>query len=140
MAFNKEIRGRLQTVGLCTKCGDQLTLGRYYCPRCTVTQAQAAKRYRKNQRLKVIDAYGGRCQVCGIDDLDVLQLDHVHNDGARDRQKTPYYAMLNNIIAKQFPDSYQILCANCNWKKRFLGGETPRGVSWGPLDFRGRGA
>jgi len=57
------------------------------------------------------------CAHCGIDDVDVLTLDHVNGGGTQHRLKEgnkTYRWIINN----NFPDGFQVLCFNCNWKKR----------------------
>jgi len=60
-----------------------------------------------------------------MDDLRVLQIDHVNAGGAEERRKLSQlgYSQLTQYIAK-LPDEearkkYQVLCANCNIIKRF---------------------
>ena len=71
----------------------------------------------------VIDKYSngtGCCVKCGFNDSRALQIDHINNDGAEERKKLfgsrldagirfYYYLKRNN-----FPEGYQVLCANCN--------------------------
>lgn len=93
----------------------------------------ALKHYRKNPkkhhlavnksrvkvRLDMIIAYGGKCVNCGITDFDVIDLDHINNNGAEHRRKNLYGYNLYRYLKKlNFPkDEYQLLCRNCNWKK-----------------------
>jgi len=70
-------------------------------------------------RLEAIDHYsGGRncCTRCGLDDVRVLDFDHVNNDGAEQRRE-----MGNNLVywmkKNNFPQGFQVLCRNCNWLK-----------------------
>ena len=59
------------------------------------------KRRERNRvdRLAAIQAYGGCCAYCGDTDLDVLEIDHINNDGAKQRKElgasgTPMVAWL----------------------------------------------
>ena len=72
-------------------------------------------------RHAIILALGGRCKLCKNDDLRVLNIDHVRNDGNAHRRSLgsgsgPQYSrdILRTIRSKRF----QILCANCNQIKR----------------------
>ena len=81
-----------------------------------------AKESRRKIRIELINLLGGKCVRCGFDDYRALQIDHVHGNGAKDRAKyrTTYSyhkAILNKIKAGS--KDYQLLCANCNWIKRF---------------------
>jgi hypothetical protein len=53
-------------------------------------------------------------------DLDILQIDHINNDGSDDRKNfnglTWYRWIINN--PKKARNKLQIICANAQWKKR----------------------
>lgn len=74
---------------------------------------------RKKLRIDTIIEYGGRCNHCGIDDFEVLDIDHINNDGAFDRKKNIFaYNLYRKLKKERFPkDRHQLLCKNCNWKK-----------------------
>lgn len=64
---------------------------------------------------------GAVCVGCGIDDVRVLEFDHVRDDGAEDRRKfNGARSMLQHYVAN--PDEararLQTVCRNCNWLKR----------------------
>ena len=75
-------------------------------------------KYNHNLRQKVIDFLGGKCKRCGFKDIRALQVDHINGGG---------YQEMKNLSAKQryklvlatTGGKYQLLCANCNWIKRF---------------------
>lgn len=80
-------------------------------------------------RSKILEILGGRCIKCGFSDIRALQLDHIKGGGNRDRGKYPnsshmiaFYLENPEAINK----SLQLLCANCNWIKRFENKETPK--------------
>ena len=73
-------------------------------------------------------AYGGVCP-CGESDIACLTIDHINDDGATERKKMgyrnksgggePMYRWLRRF---GFPrDKYQLLCFNCQWKKKAYG-------------------
>jgi hypothetical protein len=81
------------------------------------------KYYRRQQRLK-LDVFAHyttdgkiKCSCCGIEDIDVLCMDHINGDGAEHRRtigpsyakKTYQWIKLNN-----YPPGFRILCSNCN--------------------------
>ena len=86
---------------------------------------------RKFWRNKVLTKLGNRCNnpgcgwvntdgTHGCTDPHCLQIDHVHGGGSKEvKACTAYYK-------KVFFDedgNYQLLCANCNWIKRFVNKE-----------------
>lgn len=95
-------------------------------------RAQANARRRTSLRQQAIERLGGRCSDpnCkwvnedgskGCTDFRVLQIDHVHGGGTRERKKLGYEAMLKKAATGDI--SYQLLCSNCNWIKRHNNGE-----------------
>ena len=73
-------------------------------------------------RQRVIEAYGGRCVECGFDDWRALQVDHVHGQGRRSEPKSPTsYAY--KLLRERESGNYRLICANCNWIKRYENGE-----------------
>ena len=61
-----------------------------------------------------------KCEKCGIDDIRVLQFDHIHNDGNKMRKSGSRLegSQYRNDM-ELFKKTFQVLCANCNVLKRF---------------------
>ena len=87
--------------------------------------------YYKRTRDKAIICLGGKCVGCGIDNFDVLQFDHINNDGYIERKYTNGIRNVNDagigrqLYAKiikydEIAMKYQLLCANCNMLKHKL--------------------
>jgi hypothetical protein len=74
---------------------------------------------RLKRKRKVMNAYGGRCACCGIDDIRVLVLDHVNGGGTQHRAELSRRGqqMYTWVIREGFPEGFQVLCANCNLAK-----------------------
>jgi hypothetical protein len=79
-------------------------------------------------KIDVLSHYGkdGKLQCCWpgceVNDIDVLTLDHVNDDGAQDRMSHKrlgkvFYDMLKG---QNYPSGLQTLCANHNLKKEIL--------------------
>lgn len=100
-------------------------------------QQQNRKQYLKNRKativrvkdahrgdkILVLEAYGRVCIGCGCADVDILQLDHINNDGGgRDRelQGSRFYRWL---VKHNFPaePKLQVMCPSCHIKKTRLG-------------------
>lgn len=82
---------------------------------------------RKKHRSEIVKLLGGCCQKCGFTDARALQVDHVNGGGRKEFREKP-----NLVKAKVYLDHikknrhhYQMLCANCNWIKRFTNKEIP---------------
>jgi len=63
-----------------------------------------------------------KCEKCGIDNFRVLTIDHKNNDGCLERQeKTSYriYREIEEMPRDEARKSYQALCRNCNWLRRY---------------------
>lgn len=86
-----------------------------------------------NRRVKeqVLTHYGGgklACLHCGITDIRVLTIDHIYNNGYKERQTkwrggvSLYYALRGG----KFPEGYQTLCFNCQWIKELDNREQKR--------------
>lgn len=98
-------------------------------PKATKLRAKYAK-----LRLAVLRAYSGerlRCCCCGVEDVDLLTLDHVNGGGNKHRQEVSgrhfshswrYY---RHLRAAGYPPGYQVLCHNCNSGRAVNGGVCP---------------
>ena len=80
------------------------------------------KDYERQRRVKARDSffkmYGKVCKHCGDNDLKMLTLEHVLDDGAEHRKKS--YSTLKVYLdaTKEFmPDRFCTLCIRCNWFK-----------------------
>jgi hypothetical protein len=139
----------------CSKCKTIKQLGEFHKNRkrnrnvnvwCKNCISEYSKQYRqKNRQIirkkgfdwrqkikrKVLAAYGLNnkpiCVGCGIDDLDVLTLDHRDNNGKLQRKLayqggTPFYGWLFKNHCPNPAQGYYLetLCANCQLKKEIL--------------------
>ena len=77
----------------------------------------AREKYNARLRLAVIHTLGGECKHCGIKDMRVLQIDHIHGRGHQEREAIGFIGIRRKILKGNIKD-YQLLCANCNWIKR----------------------
>lgn len=83
---------------------------------------EVAKEY-QDLKLKVHETMGGKCCKCGFKDSRALQIDHIKGDGFQDKKDGNYNGkkhlvqVLLSVMNKE--KRFQLLCANCNWIKRF---------------------
>jgi hypothetical protein len=91
------------------------------------------KKWRKELVVETISHYSNetmKCACCGEDYIDFLTIDHINNDGAKQRRELKlvggwrfyYWLKLHN-----FPDDLglQVLCANCQLGKERNNGVCP---------------
>lgn len=86
---------------------------------------EKARRYAIEVREQLFRKLGNKCARCGFADIRALQLDHIYGDSGeakRTHRSTRYYRQVLRDVAV----NYQILCANCNWIKRYENNEVPR--------------
>ena len=70
------------------------------------------------ERKKVLNYYTNgtfQCKKCGCNVYELLQIDHINNDGAEHRKKVKN--IYKWLIKNEYPNGFQVLCANCNWLK-----------------------
>lgn len=80
-------------------------------------RAGARRAYRK-YRNKVIVLLGEKCVSCGIEDRDVLQIDHIVPIKKMARERPANNRFFHMIINGSFEKAeLQLLCANCHMKK-----------------------
>ena len=90
---------------------------------------QYVKQKSKDNRVKlkytVLEHYSKgkpKCVICGEQDIIVLCIDHVNGHGQEHRRQigrvggSAFYTWL---IINGFPKGFQVLCFNCNMRKRF---------------------
>jgi hypothetical protein len=78
---------------------------------------------RRKYRLELIKKLGGKCKRCGFSDWRALQIDHIKGGGCRDKELHQGWRG-DQIILNNKTGKYQLLCANCNWIKRYENNET----------------
>jgi hypothetical protein len=79
-------------------------------------------------RTQVLELLGTECSKCRFADRRALQIDHVAGGGYTERKTIPSGSRLHRYILSGKADlkKYQILCANCNWIKKFENNETSK--------------
>jgi hypothetical protein len=114
----------------CKSCGRAYSL--HYSRQHIGRQKENNKRVRDRVRAKVLSLLGDKCKHCGITDKRVLQIDHIDGGGAKElRAIGNTYKYLKLILQMPIFDAlqkYQLLCANCNWIKKFENNEGVNGT------------
>lgn len=80
------------------------------------------KLHRENVRKEILSFFGGVCR-CGFGDWRALQIDHINGGGLHDPLIKGHQIWRFRKYLKENPEEarrkYQLLCANCNWIKRY---------------------
>lgn len=109
--------------GFCTVCGVILKNDeKPRCEYCTWRSRNDHKKRRTKIRLLVFTHYSQgvpKCNCCGETNILFLTLDHVNNDGYKERKNNKYIGnrWYEDVIKKGFPSGLQVLCSNCNTGK-----------------------
>ena len=78
--------------------------------------SKSNRKFTQKLRMEILLLAGGvKCSKCGFDDWRALQIDHISGGGNKNR-------LIQNKLRddiKKHPQKYQVLCANCNWIKRY---------------------
>ena len=85
-------------------------------------------RFRKNRimewRQELLHKLGGKCIKCGFKDIRALQFDHIKSNGSIERKgKNTDYLLKEWLKDTDIHKKIQVLCANCNWIKRYTNNE-----------------
>lgn len=95
--------------------------------RCKACRSILNRAHNEQVRQATFAAYGGKCACCGESETKFLTIDHINNDGSKERtsNKTARAAgvMFYRVLQRRgFPkDNYQLLCWNCNCAKGLWG-------------------
>jgi len=85
------------------------------------TYNERRRQQRNRDRLALLEYMGNKCERCGFSDWRALQIDHINGGGVREQKEAPHLKnpMSYYLHIKARPELYQLLCANCNWIKRY---------------------
>ena len=120
----KAWRDRLKAAGKCTQCGEPNdALPKVRCNACLEKVRERSNRENRALKLEVIAGYGGRCAglrttgQCAENDVDILEIDHIHGGGNRQRIETGLRGVnfYRRLRRDGYPEGFRVLCRNCNW-------------------------
>lgn len=86
----------------------------YECRTCSASRDRIIK------QIALARLGGAKCIGCGTEDIDVLTLDHVNDDGGGRHRPAAGVALCRSVIySSPTRTDLQVLCLNCNVKKHF---------------------
>lgn len=112
----KKYKAAHRLLGLCVWCDEKRDKSKTFCE----IHRQQSLRYQIRRaeiiKQKVLAFYGAFCACCLETNEKFLTVDHMNNDGAKQRRENPGSSYMNAYKA-HFPLDLQILCYNCNCGK-----------------------
>lgn len=126
----KRTRENRKRANVCVSCcGNKQNVKLNYCNACREYHKSVVNRSVSKFKKAVYDFYGNRCSCCGEAEYRFLSIDHVMNDGYKEKKlfgrKLSGFHLYSFIVKAGFPDRFQILCYNCNLGKARNGGICP---------------
>lgn len=79
--------------------------------------------YQADLKNRAIENLEGKCKGCSCADPELLQFDNIHGRGTRHNKSVSWSKRYRNII--EGAPGWQLLCAQCNWKKRQVDHDCP---------------
>lgn len=85
-----------------------------------------AKNKLKSEVFSVYSCGNPKCNHCGTTELELLTIDHVNGDGSKHRReifnnnRSGGYKMYQWIKRNDYPKDFQVLCYNCQYRKRSI--------------------
>ena len=133
--FHKDRGSKDGRTGLCRPCAiaKATQWRRDNLDRFRANARRTMTKQRATARKAVLDGYGNACACCHEDRSEFLALDHVGGGGAKHRRElgaTSSHRVYRDVIAREFPPEFRLLCHNCNMASAIYGrcpheGETP---------------
>ena len=118
--------GKIPRKRLCVECGKTSSTRWSSNEKGTICHTCEMVLYRRKVKLEVFTHYSKGKPVCfvkdcNIDDMDMLSLDHINDDGASHRKKVGAKTgtlMYEWAIRNNFPSIFNVMCWNNNIKKQ----------------------
>lgn len=97
------------------------------------TQRTSIRKCREKLKREIFELLGGKCvnpfgqHDKSYTDFRALQIDHINGGGCKGRHGKSPISIYRDILIqlKSGSKDYQLLCANCNWIKRYENHEQP---------------
>lgn len=86
-------------------------------PKGKIALAKAMRKMNSKLKVQAYHILGDKCIRCGFSDIRALQIDHINGGGCKELKKLTSPGVYRKVI--KYATGYQLLCANCNWIKRF---------------------
>jgi len=85
------------------------------CCKCHLITSQ---KHKVSRRQAALISLGSVCSSCSFSNPLALQIDHVNGGGGKEYKQLGQHGIHKAVINTKL-GTYQLLCANCNWIKRY---------------------
>lgn len=85
--YTAQRRKRLKLQKLCVQCKSSKLATETLCETCRQKGKDNRKRKYYKMKKAVLSYYNNKCQICGITDIKVLDIDHINGSGAKMRRQ-----------------------------------------------------
>ena len=122
-----ERRRELEERSLCVICAKRKSLkGIKHCRKCQIRRSTLARNRLQKLWQKLREIYGKVCACCEESEPAFLTIDHINNDGWRDRKPDGKNPTSSEMIYRRLVfgprrKDIQILCYNCNCARQRVG-------------------
>jgi len=103
--------------GACGRCGRTPRVSKTRCAKCLVEILIS----RRALKVRVIQAYGGKCLCCGNSVFEFLTLEHSNKNGSAERKRLHVFGneFYRWLEVRGYPKDLglTVLCMNCNFSK-----------------------
>jgi hypothetical protein len=126
----KKCREKHIKSGLCRACGlPREQENKVHCNKCLMKYRDDTRKNQERFRHTALSFLtDGKmcCSNCGLPIYQTLEFDHINNDGAEHRRREAgrWFSFPKWLIDNNFPNGFQVLCANCHSFKT-KGGKLP---------------
>ena len=120
---------RHKALGLCRVCPLPVVVGsttycNYHREKDRIRGRKTSRSAIINLKQECLEYYGKECVCCAEKKVEFLTIDHKNGQGNIQRKKLFGYNvgglhMYRWLKKNNFPNSFQILCMNCNWATRY---------------------
>jgi len=73
------------------------------------------KTRRADLKAHCLQRYGNVCNCCQESEPEFLTMDHINGNGSKHRRETKGNHIYSILKKENYPETYRILCFNCNW-------------------------
>lgn len=120
----REFRIKQRANGLCQDCMIKVKQGHVLCAKHLEMRKNTSRKNVKLLKEECFKVYGKKCSWpnCKITDHDMLTLDHIKDNGAKERKQKRRLGIVlfGHLKKKGWPKGYQTLCGNHQLKKELM--------------------